>query len=211
MPGRREWGSGNAPREGDIVVFTDGSKTEEGTGAGIYCEEQKMEISILLGISAAVFQSETMAVGKACRKLDEQQVAEKRIVICSDIESAIKAISSCKISAKSVLRARESLETLSEKNTVSLVRVPGHSGVPGNEKADELARKGSGTPFIGPEPVIGVNSSTMVKLLKHEVEKEHQKFENGPTSCRQAKEFLEGCNLWIRFKLQIVKCLFLLL
>ena len=36
--------------------------------------------------------------------------------------------------------------------------VPGHSGVDGNEKADELARAGSDSEFIGPEPAIGIQT-----------------------------------------------------
>src|ERR1700744_2510551 len=114
---------------------------EEGTGAGIYCEELKLEVSIPLGISATVFQSETLAISSCCRILIEQQLKDKKIVICSDSESTIKALSSCKLSAESVLGGRENLETLSEHNIVSLVWVPGHSNILGNEKADELAGK----------------------------------------------------------------------
>lgn len=49
-------------------------------------------------------------------------------------------LSSCKLSAKSVLQGRETLKVLSENNEVSLVKVPGHSKVHGNEMAVELAR-----------------------------------------------------------------------
>lgn len=65
------------------------------------------------------------------------------MVVCSDSEAAIGALSSCKVSDKSVLRCKRDLETLAEENVVSMVWVPGHSGVEGNEKADALAREGS--------------------------------------------------------------------
>ena len=41
-------------------------------------------------------------------------------------------------------------------NSVRLLWVPGHCGVPGNETVDGLAKKASSTAFIGPEPVFGV-------------------------------------------------------
>ena len=195
VPNRSEWDNGRLPLAGDLAVFTDGSKMDEGTGAGIYCEEMGLKVSIPLGTSATVFQSETLAISKCCCILMERQVKEKKIVIYSDSESTIKALSSCKLSAKTVLEGRENLETLSESNTVSLVWVPGHSNILGNEKADELARKGSTTDFIGPEPALGVHSGAMVRLLKREAEEEHQRTWNGLKNCRQAKEFLAGCSL----------------
>ncbi len=45
---------------------------------------------------------------------------------------------------------------LAERNLVSLIWVPGHTDVQGNEIADELARKGSATSFVGPEPALPI-------------------------------------------------------
>jgi len=39
---------------------------------------------------------------------------------------------------------------------VSLISVPGHSGVHGNEIADEFARLSFAHQFVGPEPTLGI-------------------------------------------------------
>ena len=44
--------------------------------------------------------------------------------------------------------------------------IPGHSGLEENEKADELARKGSSSQFIGPEPFFGVSLSNIKMEFK---------------------------------------------
>lgn len=132
IPERSEWANNEPPKEGDIVIYTDGSKTDEGTGAGIYCEELNYNISIPLGMMTTVFQSEVVAILEGSSELLQRRVEGKSILICTDSESSIKALSSYKISSKIVHQCHETLETLSENNAVSLIWVPGHSGIYGN-------------------------------------------------------------------------------
>ena len=40
-----------------------------------------------------------------------------------------------------------------------MVWVPGHENNLGNERADELAKKGADTPFTGPEPVLAYRTA----------------------------------------------------
>jgi ribonuclease HI len=42
----------------------------------------------------------------------------------------------------------DALSALAERNEVTLMWVPGHSGILGNEKADELARQGAAKPLL---------------------------------------------------------------
>ncbi len=53
------------------------------------------------------------------------------------------------------------LQKLAMHNTLTLLWVPGHQDIDGNEKADELARKGSKTHFVGPEPFCALPAKTL--------------------------------------------------
>jgi len=55
----------------------------------------------------------------------------------------------------------EAVNKVSICNSVRLLWVPGHYGVPGNESVDGLAKKAVSTAFIGPEPVFGVPMCSM--------------------------------------------------
>ena len=43
---------------------------------------------------------------------------------------------------------------LAGKRPVCLTWVPGHTGIPGNERADQPARQASFEAFVGPEPAL---------------------------------------------------------
>ena len=53
------------------------------------------------------------------------------------------------------------LNSLAKNNEVHLLWIPEHSGLDGNKKADELARKGSSMQFIGPELCFGLSTTTI--------------------------------------------------
>jgi hypothetical protein len=65
------------------------------------------------------------------------------------------------VSSRVVLQCRDWLQELALSNKVRLVWVPGHCGIHGNEEADALARAGSSSAFVGPEPCLPLASSSV--------------------------------------------------
>ena len=66
--------------------------------------------------------------------------------------------------------------------------VPGHRGISGNETADELAKLGSETPFIGPEPVLGIPYGSIRKTVTDLVKTKNYKVWINSKDQRQTKE-----------------------
>ncbi|KAJ8981702.1 hypothetical protein NQ317_003423 [Molorchus minor] len=67
-----------------------------------------------------------------------------------------------------------------------------NSGIPGNEKADELARFGSEGRCLGPEPYLGITRQQVTAALNdwvYSTLKEHWRLSRG---CRQARDFVTG-------------------
>ena len=60
---------------------------------------------------------------------------------------------------KLVIECCNQIEELSILNAVYLIWVPGHSGIFGNEWADELARKGAESEFVGLADLFGSNKT----------------------------------------------------
>jgi hypothetical protein len=86
LPNRSEWDSGIVPLgKRGLIRYTDGSKTNKGTGAGVYGHDMGQRFSFSLGWYATVFQAAVYAI-KALRN----------IYILSDSQAVIKHLTTVK-------------------------------------------------------------------------------------------------------------------
>jgi ribonuclease HI len=151
-----------------IHCYTDGSRGDAGSGAGVfiyYPDLTTESIEIPLGKYATVFQSEIIGIYTAAKKLLPH--INNEIIIHSDSQASLKALKKSTITSKTVEICSKTLNLLGENNTVSLEWVKPHCGIHGNEMADKIAKKAANTPFIGPEPVLPIATC----ILKSEIEK----------------------------------------
>ena len=70
------------------------------------------------------------------------------------------------INSKLVWECHQSLVKLVEHNRIQLVWVPGHNGIDGNEKANQLARIGCSHTLKGPELAIGISTKVARVVIK---------------------------------------------
>ncbi len=73
-----------------------------------------------------------------------------------------------------------------------LIWVPGHHDVLGNEIADELAREGSTTDLVGPEPALPITRSLVKSIICEEAHQKHIQFWKNLPRCRHSKFFLKA-------------------
>lgn len=188
----QEWGTKemNLVSKGCLVWYTDGSKTKEGTGAGVHCINPKVEISIPLGKHASVYQTEILAITACAQENIRRGYTRREIYIYSDSQAAIKAINSFQTKSKLTWECLQTLIQLAKLNRVYLEWVPGHKGIAGNEQADQLARKGSDTPYIGPEPAIGISKTEARSTVRNWVKRNHESYWARISGHRHSKQMM---------------------
>jgi hypothetical protein len=75
------------------------------------------------------------------------------------------------------------------------VWVPGHCGIHRKEEADALARTGSSSAFVGPEPCLPLTPSSVKRREQEWLLKSHCASWNLETACCQSKMWLKKLNL----------------
>lgn len=155
---------------------------------GIYGPRLKYHKS--LGTLTSIFQAEIYAIVKCIEVNLARGYKNHEIAILTDSQAAIKALSAYEVNSKLVWECLGKLNELGKKNKVTIYWVPGHLGIPGNEKADELARKGSSNNLQGPEPFCGVGKGTINMNLAKEENAERNKWWAQTTGANQAKQLI---------------------
>ena len=119
-----------------------------------------------LGQWATVFQAEIKAITACVEGLLGRRTRNTRIHILSDSQAALRALDAQVHESWVVWECRDALMQLAMRNEVVLQWVPGHEGIDGNEKADDLAKKGTEMCLVGPDPCCGVSYSCSKGLVR---------------------------------------------
>ncbi|XP_076248028.1 uncharacterized protein LOC143187675 [Calliopsis andreniformis] len=189
---RAKWGDkGNSWKDYHQIWFTDGSRKEGITGAAWTNEEGTDKGVIQLGKLATVFQAEVLAIQAWAETLTERDTRNKKIAICSDSQAALKALCKQAHTSISVMQCKTKLNELAGKeNRITLIWVPGHEGIKGNEMADKLANQGSDENPIGMEPYLPMSVLTVKTAIKQWTMEQRKRKWSETEGCREAKKML---------------------
>ncbi|KAJ8914040.1 hypothetical protein NQ315_017559 [Exocentrus adspersus] len=176
---REEWNNG-PPITAQNMWYTDGSRIEQGAGAGIYG-----------GRYATVFQAEVAAIQGCAREIIRQGAARQSIAIYSDSQAALKAIGSMQVCSRLVWDCVKALQELGSRNKLTLAWVPGHKGHKGNEEADRLAREGAGRALIRPESFCGIAKTHVRASIDEWMDGKSREWWRKLPQQRQAKMFIK--------------------
>ena len=129
------------------TIYTDGSKTENGAGAGyvVYYKRKRIQTeSISLPDNTTVFQAEITAIYQAMLFMIGRCGTHKvsYIKILCDSQAAIKALNLNNIKSKAVWEAANALNAVADLTTSTRLEwVKAHIGIEGNEEADTPQKK----------------------------------------------------------------------
>jgi len=133
------------------TFYSDGSKSDHAVACSFYSSGHRLKMRLPRQMS--VFTAELIAI-LTVLKFIEHVHDENNFIICSDSLSGIMAIHSRDTKHPFILEILKSITLLSTNlKSVVLIWCPAHVGIPGNERADGLAKEALSLDTIADFPV----------------------------------------------------------
>jgi ribonuclease HI len=149
---------------GYTEIYTDGSKSGDGVGAAAVCGMEKRTAT--LTAESSIFSAETRAIELAINIIKENH--NDKFAIMSDSISVLQALESLGHVHPVVRRLQHEIDTCETNGKrIELCWIPGHAGIKGNEKADELAKRAAlGIPTYSPVVYTDVHTIIREKITE---------------------------------------------
>ena len=137
------------------TYITDGSVKNDESGYGAFYMRDHVVMRGQCGKYAKVTQTEIAVIHACCiHAINNKFTAQ--ICIYSDRIGALNAPKSPKINSEMVLECVQLLEQLARTCKLTLIWLPAHNGIYGNETADKIAKYAATKNPFGPEPLIAI-------------------------------------------------------
>jgi hypothetical protein len=92
-----------------LIWFTDSSRADSGTGSGIFGLRPNRSLTFPLGKFATAFQTEIYAILQCARENIRRACRDKRILIFSDSQAALRALSGPEVTSELVVECLNAL------------------------------------------------------------------------------------------------------
>jgi ribonuclease HI/exonuclease III len=125
-----------------LKIYTDGSKGPKGTGAAFWAEQFQHERKFYLG-NTSVFTAELVAILMALNFIQTKGNVGKWVILTDSKSVADALLHKGGEAREQLIRSAVTLIQRLKQNGIELEIqwVPAHVGIPGNNKADKLARQ----------------------------------------------------------------------
>lgn len=165
-----------------VIAYTDGSfnPATKKTTAAVHIPQLDFDRTWTLTKGTGIFSAEVFAISETLDYLYKLPNQIEQIAIFSDSKAAVTAVHSQSESCSPCLAANQTIRCLRNSGTkVSLIWIPSHVGIVGNERADALA----GSAAENPTSIPLHNSLSLGELYSSFKEDWQQKWLSGLKSC----------------------------